>query len=92
MEITQEEFLEKYADVVVTFDHYYKFCFEFVGYTSNDIDGLQITVSYGGNASDIYRFELNDGDTFKLRDANKSFCRGIAETISGEIVHEFYEF
>lgn len=90
MQLTTEEFIEKYSEVEVTFDSYYKYAFTYVGYT--EPDGLQIEVSYGGDSSQIYRFELKAGHTVKLGKTAMSFYRGEAKTISGEIVDEFYEF
>jgi len=92
MELSEDEFLEKYAEVEVTFESYYKYAFKYVGYTDPGPDGLRIEVSYGGETSQIYRFELKAGHTVKLGETAMSFYRGTAETISGEIVDEFYEF
>ena len=90
MQLTEEEFIDKYSEVEVTFDSYYKYAFTYVGYT--EPDGLQVEVSYGGDSSQIYRFELKAGHTVKLGKTAMSFYRGEAKTISGEIVDEFYEF
>jgi hypothetical protein len=92
MELSEDEFLEKYAEVEVTFDSYYKYAFKYVGYTDPGPDGLRIEVSYGGAHYRIYRFELKAGHTVKLGETAMSFYSGTAETISGEIVDEFYEF
>jgi hypothetical protein len=113
MELSEDEFLEKYAEVEVTFDSYYKYAFKYVGYTDPGPDGLRIDykyafkyvgytdpgpdglrieVSYGGAHWRIYRFELKAGHTVKLGETAMSFYRGTAETISGEIIDEFYEF
>ena len=92
MQLTEEEFIEKYSEVKVTFDSYYKYAFTYVGYTEPGPDGLQIEVSYGADAQEIYRFELKTGHTVKLGKTAMSFYRGEAKTMSGEIVDEFYEF
>jgi|688.fasta_scaffold480425_2 hypothetical protein len=92
MELSEEEFIEKYADVVVSFESYYKYSFKYVGYTDPGVDGLRIEVSYGGDPQEIYRFELQAGHTVKLGETAMSFYRGIAETVSGEIIDEYYEF
>ena len=92
MQLTEEEFIDKYSEVDVTFDSYYKYAFTYVGYTEPGPDGLQIEVSYGADASQIYRFELKTGHTVELGKTAMSFYRGETKTMSGEIVDEFYEF
>ena len=92
MELSELEFTDKYSEVEVTFDNYYKYAFNYVGYTEPGPDGLRIEVSYGGAAWRIYRFELKAGHTVKLGETAMSFYRGEAKTISGEIVDEFYDF
>ena len=56
-EMTYKEFIEKHGNDRVKFSSYYKYRFTF----SND-DGL--SVSYGGIADEIYRYEV---------DANKEY-------------------
>ena len=91
MELSELEFTDKYSEVEVTFDSYYKYAFNYVGYTEPGPDGLRIEVSYGGAAWRINRFELKAGHTVKLGETSM-FYRGEAKTISGEIVDEFYDF
>jgi len=53
--MTRKEFYEKYGDVKVKFSSYYKYTFT---YTGTLPDGGRISVDYGANADDIYRFEV----------------------------------
>ena len=62
--MTYAEAILKYGDVEVTFNHYYKYVFTFVG----ECDGLTLHASLGGT-DDIYRFELySDGLKQKIKD------------------------
>lgn len=54
--MTVEQVNEKFKDVKVTFDSYYKFTFEFVGKSE---DGFQLECTYGGDSDDIYRYDVN---------------------------------
>jgi hypothetical protein len=53
--MTKEEFIEKYGEVTVFFSSYYKYTFSFAAYLD---DEHRIVVEYGGDANDIYRFEV----------------------------------
>ena len=53
--MTSKEFFEKYGEVKVKFDHYYKYTFHYVA----DLpDGSKLTCAYGGDSDDIYRFDV----------------------------------
>ena len=53
--LTREELDIKYGNVKVRFYRYYKYSFFFKGITDN---GEDIFCSVGGDANDIYRFEM----------------------------------
>jgi hypothetical protein len=53
--MTREEFMAKYGDVKVKFSSYYKYTFT---YTADIGDGKTLSVDYGGNHNEIYRFEV----------------------------------
>lgn len=55
-----KEFLEKYGSVEVKFYSYYKYFFVFVGSAP---DGTPVTVSVGGDAGSIYRFDVDCSPT-----------------------------
>ncbi len=52
----KEQILEKYGNVKLKFDSYYKYTFTFVGVAD---DGAQVSTSIGGDAEDIYRMEVS---------------------------------
>ncbi len=52
-----EKILEKYLGVELTFSHYYKYKFTFIGYVKG---GIKIVANYGGDYDDIYRFDLKN--------------------------------
>lgn len=56
--------LEKYGNTKLHFSHYNKFTFYFSGLTD---DGI-ITVSFGGNADDIYEFDFDKDEEILLKD------------------------
>ena len=60
--MTREEFLQKYGDVEVKFDYYYKYEFVYKG----DVDGVPISVSTGGTADEIYSMDVGTNDTAKI--------------------------
>lgn len=59
---TKKEFIEQHKDVIVSFSSYYKYKFYF---TSTGYSG-QLTLGYGGDSSDIYRFEVGATDSYTV--------------------------
>jgi hypothetical protein len=51
-----EQIKEKYGNVKLKFNGYYKYSFSFTGETE---DGEQIYASIGGNADEIYNLDVN---------------------------------
>jgi hypothetical protein len=64
-ELTRDEFIEEYGDVVVKFSDYYKYTFH---YATLLPDGSRIVVGVGGNADDIYRNNVSAGREVTIRD------------------------
>ena len=62
-EITRDEFLERYGDVIVTFTKYHKWMFT---YEAELPDGKTISVDIGGNPDDIYRDEIKSGESYPI--------------------------
>lgn len=60
--MTRDEFYDKYGKVEVTFSHYYKYVFYFVG----EIPEGKITVGFGGDAAEIYRYEVTCGEVITV--------------------------
>ncbi len=56
--MTLDEFYEKYGDVKVVFDSYYKYSFTYTGKTP---EGHSISVIYGGDSDAIYRHDVSCG-------------------------------
>ena len=59
--MTSKEMLDKYGDIEVTFVYYYKYTFTFAS------SKLSIWVEVGGDADDIYRFEVTPAP-IKIKD------------------------
>jgi len=59
---SKQDFLSQHKDTRVTFDSYYKYKFYF-----KSTLGL-LTMGYGGDSSDIYRFEVSNNDTYLVGD------------------------
>lgn len=51
-----EQIKEKYGNVKLKFNGYYKYSFSFTGKTE---DGEEVYVSVGGNADDIYKLDVS---------------------------------
>ena len=62
--MTEKEAIEKFKNVALTFDFYYKYSFTFSG----ELDGYKISASFGGNGDDIYRTEVSNNETKVLGD------------------------
>lgn len=58
-EITKKQFIEKYGEIKVKFESYYKYTFT---YSATLPDGKIISVGYGGNSDDIYRFSVTSDE------------------------------
>ena len=85
--MTREEFIEKYGEVEVKFDYYYKYSFTFTGTAD---DGLTIvSVVLGGNADNMYRSEVVNNQTFKVK--NSYPYQGIAYK-NGIEVDSFFDY
>lgn len=69
-DMTKEEVLEKYGDVPLRFSSYYKYSFRFSGLAE---DGVKIFASIGGNADDIYRWEITPDKVITLNDDDPSY-------------------
>ena len=86
--MTKDEFLQKYGDVKVKFESYYKYSFTFKGTLPN---GDLINVSVGGGSEEIYRLEVG---------TEEQTIRSL-DPVSGDVYHSngnnvpydsFYEY
>jgi hypothetical protein len=83
--MTKDEFITKYRDVKVTFASYYKYTFNFIATLPN---GDKLVVSAGGDADDIYRWEVTtDPEPVILLDP---YCGSVVR--DGVTVEEFYDY
>ena len=80
------EFYDKYGHVEVTFSHYYKFVFS---YNARLEDGSHIEVGYGGDAGEIYRFDLTNNEKMTV---NGVYPYTGKVTKDGETIDEFYDY
>jgi hypothetical protein len=85
--LTKEEFIEKYGQVKVKFDHYYKYSFN---YTGELPDGGKILVAYGGNSDDIYKYSVSSDREETVGEIYPFM--GTAYDNKGHIIDEFYEY
>ena len=53
--MNKEQILEKYGNVKLKFNSYWKYTFTFVGVAD---DGAQVSTSIGGDSDDIYRMDV----------------------------------
>lgn len=80
--LNEEEFLEIYGEAKVIFTSYYKYSFSFRG----EFNGKSVYVIVGGNADDIYRFDVDAGKEYLVNELGISY----AEVKEGEkTIHEF---
>ena len=84
--MTREEFIKEYGDVVVTFSDYYKYVFNYTGTTA---DGTEVIAHVGGNADDIYRLNVANGETSTVADL---YPNGGIATKDGNIIDDFWEY
>ncbi len=85
--MTKNEFIEKYGDVKVKFSYYYKYTFNYIGSLP---DGSKISVGYGGNADEIYKYEVvsNTEETV----SNVDPYTGAVLNANGQLIDEFYDY
>jgi hypothetical protein len=82
---TEEEVNEKFKDAMVTFDSYYKYTFSFRGYKDQYI----IETTFGGDSSDIYRYDV-DNMPVNFEEVNNWSNVWIKDEDTNEVVYENY--
>lgn len=81
MQLTEEEFQEKYGEVEVKFSSYYKFTFVFRGY----FEGKLVQVNVGGGSEDIYRLDVKADEPVKVNSLGISYA---AVFENGKVIDE----
>ena len=66
MPLSKEEAVARYGNVHCQFSSYWKYSFSFSGVAD---DGAEIRLSTGGNAADIYRYDIGPKTTIVMEDA-----------------------
>ena len=59
--MSDDDVITLFKDVHLTFDHYYKYMFAFIGHVTLS-EKYKIVAQYGGNHDDIYKFEVDIHD------------------------------
>ena len=75
---SKEDFINQHQDVTVTFYNYYRYKFYFKSKL-----GL-LTMGYGGDSSDIYKFEVSKNDTYLVGDMDWDSGRYLDYTTNTE--------
>ncbi len=83
--LDKEQILERYGNVKLEFDSYYKYTFTFVGVAE---DGAQVSASIGGDSRDIYRMEVS-ADCTKTLIGLGAECANV--TLNGKQVGSYDE-
>ncbi len=84
--MTRTEFYQKYGSAMVRFGSYYKYTFHFIGQLPS---GETISVDVGGNADDIYRFDVSAGFEHSVLDL-QPYAGQVTE--GGQIKESFYDY
>jgi hypothetical protein len=71
MKLTEQEFIEKYGDVGVTFSSYYKYTFHFEGKVD---ETKAISLSVGGSSGDIYKLDVEADFKYSVKQLGFSYA------------------
>lgn len=84
--MTRQEFYAKYGEVKVKFSSYYKYTFN---YSAELPDGKILSVSYGGESSQIYRHDVS-ADSVETVAKLEPYAGTVLE--NGIEIESFYDF
>lgn len=84
--MTKAEFYEKYGEVEVMFESYYKYEFT---YQADLPDGKTIVVTYGGDGDKIYRHGVTAWEEVKIS-VLRPFSGNVYD--GGNSIEEFYDY
>ena len=85
--MTPKEFYKKYGGVKVKFNHYFKYSFNYYGELP---DGGKLVVAYGGNADDIYRYDVSFDSENTVNEISPYM--GTAYDKMGHVIDQFYDY
>jgi len=86
--LTDEDVLERYGEIDLTFTSYYKYVFSYIGSAPA---GVTIHADYGGDADDIYRHAVGNNDKQKVGLPSESWNRLVIKK-GDEIIYEYGGF
>ncbi len=67
--ISKEKFVALYGNVKLKFVSYWKYTFSFTGVAES---GDQVTIDYGGNSDNIYRFDVTADKEITLKEFHEN--------------------
>lgn len=79
--ITKEELIQKYGEVELKFEYYYKYCFNFKA----ELENMVFNGTVGGNSDDIYRYELSFDEVVKVKDFEMKLNALTVKNTDGEL-------
>lgn len=85
--MTTEEFNERFGKYAVKFSSYYKYTFNFRAEVE---PGVVVTVGYGGNHDDIYRYEV-DSETMEQIDCAENWT-SVTVYENGVQIFDYYNY
>lgn len=81
-----QEIKERYGEVKLKFQSYYKYSFDFIGTTDK---GEEITVAVGGNADDIYKLSVGASKEETINSLDPHFIQVVKD---GETIVDWYHY
>lgn len=87
MNISKEDFINKYGNITVKFARYYKYCFTYGAVLPN---GDKISVTFGGDSSDIYREEVISDEERLVSDLDP--FSGVVLDANNKELTSFYDY
>lgn len=90
IELTKQEFIDRWGSFTVSFSSYYKYKFYFtctVGAPDNP-DG-KLSLAYGGDSDGIYRFDVEATDSYLVSDLDWS--SGTYQDWKKGVEYSFYD-
>ena len=87
--LTTEQVVGLYKDVELKFSDYYKYSFNYRGYTS---EGYTISASFGGSSEDIYRHAVSNDDIEKGGDIINDWMYLEIRDSEEVVIYEYHDY